>query len=168
MKNKLLPLLFVLGSYSAYSQVVIGKQEVTPSAQLEVFASDKGMLIPRVQLTSTTDKTTIKSGNVESLLVFNTQTISDIVPGYYYWYNNKWNKFIISGESNGVVAGEGAPGKKGDPGYPGENVTLYTDKGTGTVYVQNEDGTWTSINGKNGLDGKNGISGGKGLPGDRR
>ncbi|MBL0738541.1 collagen-like protein [Flavobacterium sp. GN10] len=165
MKNKLLPLLFVIGSYSAYSQVVIGKKEVTPSAQLEVFASDKGMLIPNVELTSTVDRTTIKNGNVNSLLVFNTKTIADVVPGYYYWYNNRWNKFIISGESNGIATGTGIPGNKGEAGYPGENVSLYTDKATGTVYVQNADGTWASINGKNGLDGRNGIVGGNGVPG---
>ncbi|WPO78480.1 hypothetical protein [Flavobacterium sp. KACC 22761] len=165
MKNKLLPLIFVLGCYSAYSQVGIGKIDPSPSAQLEVFASDKGMLIPRVKLTGTTDATTITKGNVESLLVFNTETISDVIPGYYYWFNGKWNKFIISGESNGIVGGDGAPGNRGEAGYPGENVTLYTDKTTGTVYVQNEDGTWTAINGKNGLDGKNGIMGGNGVPG---
>ncbi|MBZ4034032.1 hypothetical protein K6T82_04595 [Flavobacterium sp. 17A] len=167
MKNKLLPLIFILGSYYGYSQVSIGKQVPNASAQLEVFSSDKGVLIPNVELTSTVDSSTIKNGNVVSLLVFNTQTIADVVPGYYYWYNNKWNKFVVSGESNGIVAGNGEPGKKGEPGYPGENVTLYTDKSSGTVYVQNEDGTWTAINGKNGIDGKNGIAGDKGLPGDK-
>ncbi|WP_142479101.1 cell division protein ZapB [Flavobacterium nitrogenifigens] len=98
MKNKLLPLLFVLGCYSAYSQVGIGKKEVTPSAQLEVFATDKGMLIPRVALTGLTDATTIKSGNINSLLVFNTATVLDVKPGYYYWYEDKWNRIVISGE----------------------------------------------------------------------
>lgn len=74
MKNKLLPLLFVLGSYSAYSQVVIGKKEMNASAQLEVYSKDRnqGILIPQVQLTGTTDRTTITNGNVNSLLVFNT------------------------------------------------------------------------------------------------
>ncbi|WPO78479.1 hypothetical protein [Flavobacterium sp. KACC 22761] len=168
MKNKLLPLLFVLGGYSAYSQVVIGKQDITsPSAQLEVFSKDgnQGLLIPNVKLKSTTDTSTMKSGNVSSLLVFNTETVSDVVPGYYYWYAGRWNRFAISGEAAGIISGNGIPGKKGEPGYPGENVTLYTDKSTGTVYVQNEDGTWASINGKNGLDGKNGIAGGNGVPG---
>jgi len=31
MKNRLLPLFFVLGAYSAYSQVTIGKREPNPS-----------------------------------------------------------------------------------------------------------------------------------------
>ncbi|WJS94030.1 hypothetical protein NYQ10_18240 [Flavobacterium johnsoniae] len=99
MKNRLLPLLFVLGGYSAYSQVAIGKQEVTPSAQLEVFATDKGILIPRISLKSSTDDRTVP-GVVESLLVFNTNNGLDIKPGYYYWYDNKWNRIVVSGEAS--------------------------------------------------------------------
>ncbi|OUL60225.1 hypothetical protein [Flavobacterium sp. AJR] len=170
MKNRLLPLLFVLGCYSAYSQVGIGTLTPSTSSQLEVFASDRGILIPRVTLTSSTDITTIKDGNKESLLVFNTATVSDIKPGYYYWYEGKWNRITISSEatggSGGVVGGNGVPGNRGEAGYPGADVSIYTDQVSGIVYVQNIDGTWSTLNGKNGLDGKNGIAGGIGLPGE--
>ena len=103
MKNKLLPLLFVLGGYAAYSQVGIGTSMPNGSSQLEVVADDKGILIPRIRLTSTTDNLTIQHGNVNSLLVFNTSTIADVKPGYYYWYDNKWNRIIVSGEVNPAV-----------------------------------------------------------------
>ncbi|WP_409416229.1 hypothetical protein [Flavobacterium sp. PS2] len=106
MKNKLLPLLFVLGSYSAYSQVGIGTPLPNASSQLEVVASDKGILIPRINLTSSTDATTITNGNQNSLLVFNTANVADIKAGYYYWYDNKWNRIVISNEvapSTGTV-----------------------------------------------------------------
>ncbi|AWG25778.1 hypothetical protein [Flavobacterium kingsejongi] len=103
MKNKLLPLLFVLGGYAAYSQVGIGTSMPNGSSQLEVVADDKGILIPRIRLTSTTDNLTIQHGNVNSLLVFNTSTIADVKPGYYYWYVNKWNRIIVSGEVNPAV-----------------------------------------------------------------
>lgn len=100
MKNRSLILFFVLGSYSAFSQAIIGRQEIIePSAQLDVFANNKGVLIPRIKLTSSKDTSTITDGNVESLLVFNTEITSDIKPGYYYWYSNKWNRIIISEES---------------------------------------------------------------------
>jgi len=59
-----------------------------PSAMLDVQADDKGLLIPRVALTSTTDQSTIASP-VTSLLVYNTNTASDVVPGFYYW-EAKW------------------------------------------------------------------------------
>lgn len=98
MKNKLLPLLFALGSFSVYSQIGIGKANPSPSAQLEVFSTDKGILIPRINLTGSTDTATIQKGNVESLLIFNTATVADIKPGYYFWYNSKWNKILVSDE----------------------------------------------------------------------
>lgn len=53
--------------------------------QLEVVAADKGVLIPRVNLKNSTDTTTIANVNVNSLLVLNAATISDITLGYYYW-----------------------------------------------------------------------------------
>lgn len=170
MKNKLLPLFVVLGAYSAYSQVGVGTLTPKPSAQLEVFSNDKGVLIPRVALKSTTDKTTVTHGSgalpyENSLLVFNTATIADIIPGYYYWYVDKWNRIAVAGE-NGLgpitAGGDGPPGKKGDTGYPGAGIAVYTDNLTGDVYVQNPDGTWTKINGK---DGKVGTAAGAGAPG---
>ncbi|MFC4476355.1 hypothetical protein ACFO3N_04700, partial [Flavobacterium chungangensis] len=100
MKNRLLPLAFILGGFGAFAQVGVGTQSPNRSAQLEVFATDKGILIPRVALTSTTDTKTITNGNVDSLLVFNTATATDIKPGYYYWFNNKWNRILISGDVN--------------------------------------------------------------------
>ncbi|SHH56778.1 tail fiber domain-containing protein [Flavobacterium defluvii] len=100
MKNKFLPILFVLGFYSAYSQVVIGKKEANPSTQLEIYAADKGVLFPRVALTSLTDARTIVGGNVNSLFVFNTATSIDLKPGYYYWLNNKWNRILISSDAS--------------------------------------------------------------------
>ncbi|KAF2339610.1 hypothetical protein DM444_00290, partial [Flavobacterium ginsenosidimutans] len=164
MKNRLLPLLFVLGSYSAYSQVIVGEKEIkNPSAQLEVFAKDKGMLIPQVALTGPTDASTITNGNVPSLLVFNTSNLLDIKPGYYYWYDNKWNRMIASGESsdgNGNViynpttnqftyidaSGNTKIIKISDIIKANETVTTLTDNKNGSYTYVSENGTPTTIN----------------------
>jgi hypothetical protein len=176
MKNKFLPLFLVLSGYVGYSQVGVGTLKPNKSTQLEVIASDKGVLIPRLPLTGSTDATTIKSGNVNSLLVFNTAAVSDIQPGYYYWYIDKWHRIAVSDEAAkccGATGGDGAPGDKGEPGYPGEGILIYTDNSSSDVYVQNPDGTWTKINGKNGKDGKDGkdgavgVAGGNGAPGNK-
>lgn len=98
MKNKLLPLLFVLGASGVYGQVGIGTSLPNASSQLEIVASDRGILIPRLALTSTTDVTTITNGNINSLLVFNTATVADIKPGYYYWFDDRWNKIVVSSD----------------------------------------------------------------------
>lgn len=165
MKNKLLPLFIALGCYSAHSQVGVGVLKPNKSAELEVFSNDRGLLIPQVALKSSTDTATITNGNVNSLLVFNTATVvGDIKPGYYYWYDGRWNRIAISGEggvSPATSSGIGAPGNIGDSNYPGKSVVIYTDTQTGNVYVQNPDGTWTQING----NGISGINGGTGAPG---
>jgi len=54
-----------------------------PSAGVEMRFSNKGLLIPRVALTSTTDATTIPSP-ATSLLVYNLGTGGLSTPGYYY------------------------------------------------------------------------------------
>jgi hypothetical protein len=71
---------------SAQSQNVgINSTGDTPnsSAMLDVSAANKGLLIPNVSLTGTTDGTTI-AAPATSLLVYNTSTVSDVTPGYYY------------------------------------------------------------------------------------
>ncbi|WP_426486147.1 hypothetical protein [Flavobacterium sp. 2] len=162
MKNKLLPLFLFLGSYAAYSQVGIGTPMPNSSAQLEVVASDKGVLIPRVNLTGSTDVTTIKNGNVNSLLVFNTASIFDITPGYYYWYANKWNRLVISNEisaSPGTVVFN--PATSGftflDAGgashaidfssiiAANQTVTTLTNNGAGSYTYKNEAGADVNI-----------------------
>lgn len=65
-----------------------------PSAMLDVAANNKGVLIPRVSLTSTSDISTITSPAI-SLLVYNTATVgippNNVSPAYYYWNGTKWN-----------------------------------------------------------------------------
>lgn len=75
MKNKLLSFILFLGYYTTYSQVSIGKLMLNAAAQLEVVTTNKAILIPRVNLTGSTDVATFINGNVNSLLVFNTANI---------------------------------------------------------------------------------------------
>ncbi|SMP25824.1 hypothetical protein SAMN06265346_1091, partial [Flavobacterium hercynium] len=97
-------LFLVMGiAFVGHAQVGIGTSVPNASAQLDVVSTDKGMLIPRVALKSTTDNTTIANGNVNGLIVFNTQTRADVVPGFYYWSANKWNKIIVSEELQNII-----------------------------------------------------------------
>lgn len=77
-----------------------------PAAILDVSATDKGMLLPRVVLTSTIAGAPISPalGAAEtSLLVYNTNTVNDVTPGFYYWdgVNSKWVRLVSSNSSNG-------------------------------------------------------------------
>ena len=63
------------------------------SAMLDVSAPNKGVLIPRVSLTSNLDISTVPSP-VTSLLVYNTNTSgtypNNVSPNFYFWTGNKW------------------------------------------------------------------------------
>jgi uncharacterized protein (TIGR02145 family) len=63
--------------------IKLNNQNDPGSAMLEVSSTSKGILIPNVSLIGTTDATTITSPAV-SLLVYNTATVGDVLPGFYY------------------------------------------------------------------------------------
>lgn len=81
--------LFLITSFSN-AQVAVGNLQPNESAQMDIISSNKGLLIPRIALTNVNDATTIKNGNIESLLVYNTTSNESISAGYYYWFNKKW------------------------------------------------------------------------------
>lgn len=98
MKIKLLLFIFILFWLTGYSQVGIGTSLPNNSSQLDIVATNKGILISRVKLESTTSLSPItNSGTLPtSLLVFNEATAgtapTNVSPGYYYWLNEKWNR----------------------------------------------------------------------------
>lgn len=81
--------------------VTIGKtvgefDVVDPSAILDINASNKGVLLPRVALTSATDTVTITNPTI-GLLIFNTGTDSNFkTTGYLYWDGSQWKIFASS------------------------------------------------------------------------
>lgn len=70
-------------------QTGIGTTTPHASAKLDVTATDKGFLPPRVTLTSSTDATTIPSP-ATGLLVYNTGNNAGLRAGYYYWNGTDW------------------------------------------------------------------------------
>lgn len=91
MKNITLIAALLGSAYFANAQVGINTDAPKTSAYLDVEATDKGILIPRVKLTSTTVFTPITGDQEESLLVYNTATAGTgntaVKPGFYYWKN---------------------------------------------------------------------------------
>ena len=68
---------------STKAQIGIGTSTPDASAKLEVNSTSKGLLIPQISLTGSSDATTIASP-ATSLLIYNSATTSDVTPGYYY------------------------------------------------------------------------------------
>jgi hypothetical protein len=86
-------LLLVTGAL--FAQVGINTTGAPPdaSAGLDINFTDKGLLPPRVALTSITSAGPVTSPAV-GLLVYNTATAGtspdNVAPGYYYWNGTKW------------------------------------------------------------------------------
>ena len=88
--------LSLLISFASFAQTGIGTTTPNASAKLDVTASDKGFLPPRVALTGTNVFAPITgtSSAAAGLLIYNTATDgtapNNVVPGYYFWNGLSW------------------------------------------------------------------------------
>ncbi|HEY8936018.1 MAG TPA: tail fiber domain-containing protein [Cyclobacteriaceae bacterium] len=93
------------------------------SAMLDIVASDKGLLIPRVALTATNAAGPVTSP-ATSLLVYNTATAgsapNNVVPGYYYWNGTAWVALLTSSNTGWSLTGNSGT-------TPGTNFIGTTD-----------------------------------------
>ncbi|WP_158211273.1 hypothetical protein [Myroides phaeus] len=105
----------LLGSvYFANAQVGIGTPDPAVSAELEIFSTTKGLLIPRVELTDIKIYKPIEGSQVESLLVYNINEVNEVkdatdnniitLPkGFYYWDGAKWNRIVSKSELDKAI-----------------------------------------------------------------
>lgn len=98
-----------LTSFVLSAQVGIGTDNPHASSILDIESTNAGILIPRVSLTNTTSTTPITAPAV-SLLVYNTATSGDIVPGFYYWTGTEWQRLSESSGGNTGSQGWGLRG----------------------------------------------------------
>jgi hypothetical protein len=89
MKN-LFIFVFLLSAIKTMAQTGIGTTSPDPSAKLDVSASNKGFLPPRVTLTSLTVASPI-TNPAEGLLVYNNGANLNVAAGYYYWNGTAWS-----------------------------------------------------------------------------
>ncbi len=92
MKNNTIIVVLLSISFSGLAQNIgINTTGAVPngSAMLDVVATDKGVLIPRINITDLNTAAPVSSP-ASSLLVYNTNTTTGV--GYYYWDGTKWVK----------------------------------------------------------------------------
>lgn len=84
-----------------FSQVKIGNNptSINPNSVLEIESTNKGLLLPRLALNSTTNTSPLSSF-VQGMFVFNTATVNDIAPGIYYSDGTKWVRLNSTSASN--------------------------------------------------------------------
>ncbi len=89
-------------SIIAFGQVGIGTTNPDQSAILDVSATNKGFLLPRLNLTGRNDVSTISSP-ANGLMVFNlsaagTGSNAVVANSIYFWQNSIWQKFTALSE----------------------------------------------------------------------
>ncbi|KEZ93584.1 hypothetical protein [Nonlabens ulvanivorans] len=87
MKNVLFVLLILFSSQSI-GQVGINTDTPAPDAALDIEGTDKGILIPRLDLSDLSTIAPVTGGATESLLVYNTNTTTG--KGFYFWSGVEW------------------------------------------------------------------------------
>ena len=89
-------MLCIVGACSSSSlvaQIKIGEnnKSINADAMLDIESINKGVLLPRVALVSTTSASPLKS-LVSGMIVYNTSSSNDLTPGLYYSDGTKWIK----------------------------------------------------------------------------
>lgn len=117
---------------TGFSQLGVGTNSPDASAQLDVAATDKGFLAPRIALTSATDVTTIATP-ATGLMIYNTATAgtspNNVIPGYYYYDGTKWVRFI-NAQPSATISFSTADPNSGSPTF-----TPNTPQNNGYIYV---------------------------------
>lgn len=130
MNKSLLFLIGVLFSIQIFAQTGIGTTTPHTSAKLEVSATNKGFLPPRIALLSISDVATITSP-ATGLIIYNTATAgttpNNVLPGYYYWDGSKWNALVDQGALNSFSGF--------NPNYAQSNASAVTKSSVGDIIV---------------------------------
>jgi hypothetical protein len=94
--------LFYFSTIAVSAQVGIGTSNPHPNALLELQTTDNGVLMPRVELESTTSFSPL-SIHEEGMIVYNTRFINDVTPGFYYNNGSIWVKMTRNSKRIGDV-----------------------------------------------------------------
>ncbi len=147
MKTTLLLLsIFFLNHAIAQNGVSISNNGTPPdaSAMLDLQSSDKGLILPRVMLTSTNVTAPVQSPAL-SLLVYNTNTAGSgataVTPGFYYWDGTQW----VALKSAAGGQGWGLTGNTGTTA--GTNFLGTTDNQPLSIQVNNTEKVRVETNG---------------------
>lgn len=131
--------LLLLLSNIAISQIGAFTNNPDPSAEIELYSSTKGILIPRLSLSTNLYNTSPTISPAEGLLIFNNGV--NQLQGFYYWTGSYWSLLKpksgneVSGPStstdNAIVRFDGTSGKII------QNSTVFIDDGSNISNANN-------------------------------
>jgi hypothetical protein len=98
-------LVILIAHFSMFSQIGIGT--TSPNGELEITSTNNGLIIPRIALTQTTTATVTTPTTSE--IIYNTATVNDVTPGFYYWDDtltpDRWVRLTTNNNENWHTAG---------------------------------------------------------------
>jgi hypothetical protein len=147
----------------------VGIGTLTPdnSSILDIQSTDKGILIPRVNLQSVNDVSTITSPAV-SLLVYNINPAitGGAGEGFYYWNGTQWIQAL---GPMGATGPQGMQGVTGPQGIQGVTGMTGADGATGSQGIQGATGPTGAdgVTGPQGIQGVTGMTGADGATGSQ-
>lgn len=156
MKKSLI-LLFIGLSTLTYAQV--GVNTTSPQGALDVSSATDGLLIPRVALTTTSSALPLTSPTI-SEIVYNTASVSDVTPGFYYWNGTAWVRILTSVSpawnltgNSGTTPGTNFIGNTDNKDFviKTNNTQRTVVKADGTMVLGSESLSGTSYNANSGL-----------------
>ena len=172
-------LTFLFLSSSAYAQsgaIGIGTENPNSKSILEIYSTEKGLLIPRLTEIQRNNLQAVGATNasVNGLLVYNTTSGK-----FNVWNLDKWEELSTGAGTVGPIGPAGAqwyngvlspPSTATEPSGSKEG-DLYLNNNTGGVYKRQSNGSWLSIanltTGIVGPVGPQGIAGSQGLRGEQ-
>lgn len=94
--------IFIFYLITSFSFAQVGINTSNPDGMLDLTSTTQGILLPRVELVITSQELPITNplgGTLEDgTWVYNTATINDVTPGYYYWETDRWNQLTSAPE----------------------------------------------------------------------
>lgn len=157
MKNRNLlfvTIMVLFGAVGANAQEGFGTNSPAPSSVIDMTATNKGALLPRVALTSTIVAAPV-TAPADALTVFNTATTgvapNNVIPGYYYWStaDSKWFRLLnqndaVNLEPWQVQAGTAKASSNAQSIYQTGNVAVGDFSGVASTKKMEVKGTFKS------------------------
>jgi hypothetical protein len=140
LQQQIFLLLLITIPISVQSQVAIGTKTMEDGVMFQMESSNKGLLIPRVSLTSRTDVATIAPSAVEGLWVYNTASAglgnNMVTEGMYFWDSSEWIRVYNEGYSEQFFQTIGVKAENQTDSYtlPGLDQSI-TPPYTGTYQI---------------------------------
>lgn len=101
-------LLIVSNGIKAQMKVGDNPTVINSNAVLHVESSNKGLLLPKIALTSTSSFAPL-TAHVAGMTVYNTATAGDVTPGFYYNDGSKWVMLASTSQEPWYVGGTNTP-----------------------------------------------------------